>query len=291
MRVAKSYINYEYDETKAYEKNGRLYVHATCKCPRCGGLGIIVARVENGQPIPIPVDQGICYECNGDRFISKEIRLYTDKEFDQMEKAKEKAKEKKKAEQEAKMKAEFSVKKASWLQNNGFNEAEESYIVIGDSYSIKDELKSAGFRWNGLLRRWMRGSAEGYEDKVVKIKAENVLEFSAWGEGHFFSDAKDYVDKLIFAKEAPKIPSEYVGEIGDRLSFDLTIIKIGGFEGHYGYTYIYSFKDKDENLLTWFSSKDIGQAVGDHVNLTGTIKGHEIYNGQKVTYITRCRMK
>ena len=28
MRVAKSYEGYEYDETKAYEKNGKMYVSA-----------------------------------------------------------------------------------------------------------------------------------------------------------------------------------------------------------------------------------------------------------------------
>ena len=35
MRVAKSYVGYEYDETKAYEKNGKMYVSARCKCDRC----------------------------------------------------------------------------------------------------------------------------------------------------------------------------------------------------------------------------------------------------------------
>ena len=48
-----------------FEKNGKLYSKIKYTCPRCGGLGIIVARVENNQPIPIPVDNGVCYECLG----------------------------------------------------------------------------------------------------------------------------------------------------------------------------------------------------------------------------------
>jgi len=291
MRVAKSYNGYKYDETKAYEKGGKLYVHATCKCDRCT-KGVFVTRVENGQPIPHPYAQGVCFRCGGTGYLAKEIRLYSDKEYEQMERAAEKAKEKKLAEQEAKMKAEFASKKAAWLQHNGFDAEGNTFLYIkGDSYAIKDELKDAGFHWCGLLKRWMRGSADNYEDRVIKVKAENILEFSAWGEGHYFSDAKNYIDKLVSAIEAPTVPSEYIGEVGDRTSFNVTLIKIGGFSGRYGYTYVYSFKDKNENLLTWMSAKNIGREVGESFLITGTIKNHQEYNHQKVTYITRCVIK
>lgn len=62
MRVANSYVGYEYDETKAYEKNGKMYVSARCKCDRCT-KGVYVTRVENGQPIPHPAFSGICLKC------------------------------------------------------------------------------------------------------------------------------------------------------------------------------------------------------------------------------------
>ena len=292
MRVAKSYSGYEYDETKAYEKGGKLYVHATCKCDRCTN-GVFVTRVENGKPIPHPYAQGVCFKCQGAGYITKEVRLYTDKEYEQMEKAAERAKEKKKAEREAKMLEEFAHKKEVWLKTNGFNEDEETYVIIEkDSYAIKDELKDAGFHWNNFLRRWMRGSAEGYEDKVVKVDAAAILEFSAWGDGHYFSNAKEYVDGLIAANNSePEYPSEYVGNVGDRDTFRLTVTHIGGFQGRYGFSYAYSFKDEDGNLFTWFTAKNIEREVGDNISLTGTIKSHQVYNGQKVTYITRCTIK
>ena len=84
MRVAKSYVGYEYDETKAYEKNGKMYVSARCKCDRCT-KGVYITRVENGQLIPHPAFGGVCLKCGGSGFITKEVRLYTDKEFEQME--------------------------------------------------------------------------------------------------------------------------------------------------------------------------------------------------------------
>ena len=77
--VADSYKNFEYDETKAYEKSGKLYVDAKCKCDRCMN-GVFVCRVENNQPVPHPAYGGVCLKCGGTGFVKKSIRLYTAKE-------------------------------------------------------------------------------------------------------------------------------------------------------------------------------------------------------------------
>jgi ribosomal protein S27AE len=122
------------------EKN-KLVTKVKDTCPRCSGVGIIVARVENGKMIPIPVDGGICYLCEGRKYIEKTVRLYTDEEFEQMEKAKAKAAEKRAAAQEKKMKEEFAENHVKWLDKNGFNENEETFIYFpDDSYSVKNEL-------------------------------------------------------------------------------------------------------------------------------------------------------
>jgi hypothetical protein len=41
-------------------------------------------------------------------------------------------------------------------------------------------------------------------------------------------------------------------------------------------------------MLTWFASKGVLQE-GDTVLLTGTVKKHDEYNGQKQTIMTRCK--
>ena len=129
MRVAKSYVGYEYDETKAYEKNGKMYVSARCKCDRCT-KGVYVTRVENGQLIPHPAFGGVCLKCGGSGFITKEVRLYTDKEFERMEKASAKAAERREAAREQKMKAEYANKRAKWLEENGFNENLTTFVYF-----------------------------------------------------------------------------------------------------------------------------------------------------------------
>lgn len=290
MKVAKSYQSYSFDETKAYEKGGKLYVTATCKCDRCMN-GVFVCRVENGQPVPHPYAAGVCFACGGSGIIRKEIRLYTDAEYERMEKANEKARAKRQAEQEEKMKREFAHKKEIWLETNGFNENEETYIVLGNSYSIKDQLKEAGWHYNGQLRRWMKGEQTGvpagYE--VLKISAAEILEFSAWGEGHFFSNAKDIID--TYEKDIlPEEPSEWVGKVGEKISPTVvTITRIGHIEGRYGLTTIYTFKDANSNIYVWFTSTNFQKDVGDTFSIVASVKDHTEYNGVKQTKIIRVK--
>ena len=40
------------------------------------------------------------------------------------------------------------VTKGKWLEENGFSHLGETYVVMGNSYSIKDALKEAGFKFS-----------------------------------------------------------------------------------------------------------------------------------------------
>ena len=292
MRVAKTYTNWKYDETKAYEKNGKLYVNASCKCDRCV-KGVFVCRVENGQPVPHPYAGGVCFACGGSGIQRKEIRLYTDAEYERMEKANKKAKEKRRAEQEERMKREFAHKKKIWLETNGFNENEETYIVLGNSFPIKDQLKEAGFHFNGTLKRWMKGEPTGipqdYKGEIIKLHSSSLVEYSAWGEGHFLSEAKKIVDDM--EKELiPEEPSEWIGEVGKRITFTVSLVRVHSFQNYYGISNVYNFKDEAGNEITWFSKVDLQKDIGDVFKLTATVKDHSEYNGRKQTIITRAKL-
>ena len=138
--MAPSYRDYETVGTPIV-RDGKMYTKARIKCDRCGGLGIIASRVENGAIVPIPVANGVCFKCSGSKYIYKEVRLYTVAEAAKMEQRNEAARIKRQEAAEAKMKAEYSEKKAKWFEENGFNKDGVTYVVTGDSYSIKDELK------------------------------------------------------------------------------------------------------------------------------------------------------
>lgn len=92
-------------------------------------------------------------------------------------------------------------------------------------------------------------------------------------------------------------PSEHVGEIKKRDTWDAYIIRKSGFEGRYGWTTVLGLMTTDGDVLTWFASGDPSYknsddepAVGDHVSITGTVKKHDEYKGEAQTAVTRCKL-
>ena len=293
MRVAKSYEGYEYDETKAYEKNGKMYVSARCKCDRCT-KGVYVTRVENGRPIPHPAFGGVCLKCGGSGFITKEVRLYTDKEFEQMEKANAKAAEKREAAREQKMKAEYANKRAKWLEENGFNENLTTFVYFpANSFEVKDNLKDAGFKFNRSLLWHIANIPEGYEDKVVEITLDKVAEIGAWGEGCYRPNARTFVDDMLKnCRPIEESTSEWIFEEKERFYDYAVVLKsIRGMETRFGWTQLVKFEDANGNILQWWTAVEIKAEVGDQVLLTGTVKAHDEYKGVKSTSVTRCKIK
>ena len=286
--LAPSYKDYE-TVGSPYFKNGKMYTRARIKCDRCVN-GVYVCRIENGQPVPHPVAGGVCFQCGGSGYISKEVRLYTVEEAEKMEKRNEAARIKREQEREAKMKAEFADNKRKWLEKNGFTQDGVTYIVMGDSFSIKDELKAAGFIFDPVLR-WHKADPAGYEDRVKKVELDQVIEMSAWGEGHYISGAKDYVDNLLTEDSEDK-NSEWIGEKGSRYTFENVIfVSRRGFNGRFGYSNVYTFRTEEGNLLTWFSTVNVDKEVGDVFTLAGTVKDHSEYKGIKSTVLSRCKVK
>lgn len=272
-----------------YDKNGKLYTSVKCKCDRCTN-GIYAIGVENGHIKPHPNYGGICLKCGGTGFLKKEIRLYTVSEYNSMKNRQLREKERKEAAREAKMKAEYAQNKIEWLSKNGFSPEGITYIITGDSYSIKEELKEAGFKYDNVLK-WHRASAEGYEERCIEINVNEIIEFSAWGKGYYITSAQDIIDKKIAATQSEG-ESNWVGEKGMKYDAELVCLsRESNFENYYGLSFVYTFVDKDNNVLTWFTKKDINYKVGDSFYLEGTIKSHDEYKGIKTTILTRCKIK
>lgn len=82
--------------------------------------------------------------------------------------------------------------------------------------------------------------------------------------------------------------SHYMGNVGDRISVDLKDTKlITSWETVYGMTYLYKFLTNDGNVIVWFASRCI---EGDPRKITGTVKEHKDYDGEKQTVLTRCKV-
>ena len=116
------------------------------------------------------------------------------------------------------------------------------------------------------------------------------------------------VMKLAAEARAPKATepeSHYVGTVGERPVWDLTVAFVTSFDNDWGSTYVYSMRDAAGNVVVAKVSSGLGLQLptdehgftgwrpvvkGDHVTLKGTIKAHTEYKGTKQTVINRCKI-
>lgn len=267
------------------------------KCPRCSGLGFIVSRVENGQYIPIPVDGGICYQCNGEKIVSKWVKAYTEKEYEKYVASQKRAKERKVEAAEARRVqalAQSEENRKSRLVEWGYDPENPLIWLVGggNTYEIKDWLKEQGCKFCKELGWYSCKPLDvpvGYG--MVSVKFEDVYEwFPMTKRFELKENAKECADAALSAL-LPESKSEYIGSIKERIR-DLEVEVTGSREisGYYGISTVYTFANGD-NVLTWITSSCKDIKVGDHVLLTGTVKEHKLYNGVKQTILSRCIIK
>ena len=276
--------------TEPYEKDGKLYTKVKEQCDRCTN-GIYAIGVENGQIKPHPAYNGVCLKCGGTGFLTKEVRLYTEKEYMSMKRAAAARKERAEKERKAKMEAEFDHNKELWLKTNGFSEDGFTYVVTGNSYAIKDQLKEAGFKYDSVLR-WHRATPEGYEENTIKVNLDDVIEISAWGEGHYLSSAKKFIDNLLKEEDDEQEESEWYGEVGGKVKeHKVRFTNRYSYQSQWGLSNIYTFKDDTNHTFVWFTTKGLSYELNTPLILTGTIKEHKTYKDTHQTIVTRCKVK
>lgn len=98
--------------------------------------------------------------------------------------------------------------------------------------------------------------------------------------------------------------SNYVGNVGDKLSVKVTYLETYTYDTYFGSSHIHLFMDDNGNIFKWstgtglrFTVDDIrsndsqwyGLDRGATVQLSGKIKEHSEYRNQKQTVLTRCK--
>ena len=255
------------------DKNGTKYWMET-KCPKCGGTGHIDYYSY--------IEGGICFLCGGSGYHETTWKEYTP-EYAQKLADRRLAKAKKKApEQNAKL-----------LKKMGFSEDGRAWVVVGNTYEIKDELKEAGAKWFNLIGWHFDREDNGFNCFELNI---NEITTMGWADNYVLEDYS-YIEEYIKeqkAKHAPKSDSEYVGEIGDKVELSLTYKTYYTFETHYSYygelNFIYKFADANGNTIVWKTSKALELDEGAQYTVKGTIKEHNEYKGDKQTILTRCKI-
>ena len=183
---------------------------------------------------------------------------------------------------------------SEWNENfrvwNNFNVDGDTWIVLGDTYEIKDELKKKGAKFNRELGWHFDHDEPGYQ--TYKVNMNDVAYARHDGRLHMLDNVYDIVSKI---KEENTIyepsNSQFVGEVGKKIEFDAVLKDYRSFYSSFGETGIFEFEDFDGNCIVWMTSagRDIDY---DHIYwIEGFVKSHSEYKGKKQTRVSRCKIK
>jgi hypothetical protein len=165
-------------------------------------------------------------------------------------------------------------------------------VPSADDYKVADEV----IAWvrNKPVNNY--GNEFIYNLKNICSKDSTVLRYL----GYIVAAYPSYKRELEKKAKEPVYADEYAGEIKERKEFEVELLKKHVIDGYYGTTTIHTFVDSENHLLVWFASASLGvenedgiwvyAKVGDKFKLTGTVKKHDTYNGNKQTVINRCKV-
>lgn len=269
------------------DRNNTHYYTDT-KCPKCGGTGNIYYYSH--------VEGGVCFLCGGSGEHSTQYIVRTREYANKL------------AEQRlAKARKTAADRNSKWLHSEGFSEAGEAWIVMGNTYLIKEQLKAAGCKWNPTLGWHFDHHVDEFDTAKITIDDEipahneygelvektTLCYYGADGTLFYseFSAIDYYIKNLKAAWEAAQAPvTEYYGSKGDKVQLTVKLTRTGSYETMYGVTTVYTFEDNEAHCFVWKTGSYQEMEVGQTVTLKGTIKDHTEYKGLKQTELTRCKV-
>lgn len=202
--------------------------------------------------------------------IPKEVRWYSDIEYE-------------------KMYPEEKVTRIRTLKEVlGFD---KGYITIfkGDTYSELEWFQNSIARYHRLFGWYIVSTEEipalPFGIEAIQLNWDNI----AVDDNQLKSDSE--IGEVLNNLRFDPSPSEYVGNIGDKLSLILKVIKVIPVESYYGVSNLHIMEDEEtQNVFVWNTSTRALELDRTY-SVTGTVKAHKLYKNIKQTVLTRCKVK
>ena len=269
------------------DRNGTHY-YTDCKCPKCGGTGNIYYYAH--------VEGGVCFLCGGSGVHPTQVivrRAEYQRELDakRLERARKAA----------------PAVNAAFLEREGFSKDGKTYIVLGDTYAIREDLKAAGAKFSYNLGWHFPEPNPNYatreitkdtivfqnDEETVTVLRELPNGMLDWPYDVYY--LQEYVKRLQEEYKASLMPeTKFFGELGQKVELTLALDRRSFFDTQWGSTAIYAFTDAEGHHFIWKTASwpDALTKVneGDSIVLKGTIKEHNEYKGCKQTVLTRCKI-
>lgn len=256
------------------DKNGTKHFGSDV-CPKCNGTGHLpqFGHIQSGE----------CFKCGGSGIFTTTWKEYTPEYL-----------EKKEAKNRAKMIAKSEENNKKFFADHGFNEEGKTWVILGNTYDIKDELKSMGAKFSCNLLWHMNHDDSNYE--TLELTADQALDVDSYGTYcREKEEAAEIIRDANYNLNSKMSKSEYVGELKERIEVEVKITDINSYHiSGYSYfgteVYIYSMEDQSGNALVWKTSYNLNIKKSDVITIKGTVKDHSEYRGIKQTQLTRCKI-
>lgn len=165
---------------------------------------------------------------------------------------------------------------------------------------LRAEMESVSFKYDSEyakeltenVLKWIEEQEES-TNYIHNLKTVCSLEYVSFDKfGLLASMFPTYDKQLVREKQkaeekAQEQQSEYVGNVGDRITVQIADFKIvTSWETEFGLTKIFKIVDTDGNIYTWKTSGGIADGTE---TIVGTVKAHNEYRDVKQTELTRVR--
>ena len=157
---------------------------------------------------------------------------------------------------------------------------------------VKGKWKEYTPEYAEKLEAKRRAKAEAQARQYAEEQAQREAERKAKEEAERIEK-----ERVEAQERARKAISQHVGQIGDKIDLDVVLEKrawfdVPSFRGFGTDTmYVFTLRDQQGNALVWKTGVGLVHETGTKVHLTGTIKDHNEYDGEKQTVLTRCKVK
>lgn len=144
---------------------------------------------------------------------------------------------------------------------------------------LKKEMK-----WQKSAKLRLDAKRQHHYDILIEA---NALKRIAWNYSE--KGVAQRAKRLAWKKDKilTKNKSEFVGQVKDRGTFDLTLTFRKGFETDFGVSFLNTLKDAQGNVFTYWGNSLNDVEENSTITVKATIKDHREYDGTKQTVINR----
>lgn len=168
-----------------------------------------------------------------------------------------------------------------YFHNAEYGAPDPKHHISDAAFDKADEI--VAWAWDDLRTA---DELNDYLHNVMSVILTDVIDFRRGGA--LLASAPAAFNRKDEVKETPA--SDFIGKVGGKVKAFVEVLWIKAMANNYGKgdIYLYKFKDEQDNRVCWFASRDQELAVGDVVEIKGTVKKHNTYKGVNETQLTRC---